>query len=108
MISNQKLVLPVVETFARSRKMAAAGTLALAMVLPIGALAMDSTPKATSDRADYVPPLPPIRYLDAMRWMDWKPSVPVFKVDTLLLPDSTQPGVFRLPSDYAPDLSRVS
>ena len=48
------------------------------------------------------------RYLDSMRWMDWKPSAPVFKVDTLLLPDSTQPGVFRLPWDYQRGLPRVS
>jgi hypothetical protein len=78
------------------------------MLLPAGAFAMDSTPKVTPDRASYLLPLPPIRYLDSMRWMDWKPSVPVFKVDTLLLPDSTQPGVFRLPSDYQRDLPRVS
>jgi hypothetical protein len=32
----------------------------------------------------------------------------VFKVDTLLLPDGSQPGIFRLPSDYAPDLPGVS
>jgi hypothetical protein len=69
---------------------------------------MDSTPKVTSDRAGHALSLPPIRYIDSMRWMDWKPSAPVFKVDTLLLPDSTQPGVFRLPSDYEPDLPRVS
>lgn len=73
------------------------------MALPIGTLAMDSTPRETSDRAGYALPLPPIRYLDTMRWMDWKPSVPAFKVDTLLLP-----GVFRLPSEYEPDLPRVS
>lgn len=107
MTRNQKLVSSAVETRGRFRRVAA-GCFALAMLLPAGAVAMESTPKVTSDRAGYVLPLPPIRYLETMRWMDWKPSVPVFKVDTLLLPDSTQPGVFRLPSDYAPDLSRVS
>jgi hypothetical protein len=76
--------------------------------LPAGAFAMDSPPKVTSDRAGYMLPLPPIRYLDSMRWMDWKPSAPVFKVDTLLLPDSTQPGVFSLPSDYEWDVLRES
>ena len=105
MTGNQKLVSPVVETFARRRKIAA-GTLALAILLPIGARAMDSP--QTPAQAGYALPLPPIWYLDTMRWMDWKPSVPVFKVDTLLLPDGTQPGMFRLPVDYAPDLSRVS
>jgi hypothetical protein len=78
------------------------------MLLPTGAFALDSTPKGTFDSAGYVLPLPSIRYLDSMRWMDWKPSAPVLKVDTLLLPDSTQPGVFRLPPDYERDLPRTS
>jgi len=82
--------------------------LALAMLIPIGALAMDSTPKKTSDRAGYMLPLPPISYLETMRWMDWKPSVPTLKIDTLLLPDGTGPRVFHLPWDCEPDLSRVS
>jgi hypothetical protein len=105
MIRNPNLVSSAVETFTRKL---AAGTLALAIVLPIGALAMDSTPKETSAQVGYALPLPSSRYLDTMRWMDWKPSVPVFKVDTLLVPDSTRPGVFRLPSDCAPNLPRVS
>ena len=107
MTRNHKLVSAAVETWGRCRRILA-GCFALAMLLPAGAFAMDSTPKLTSDRAGYVLPLPPIHYLDSMRWMDWKPSAPVFKVDTLLLPDSTKPGVFRLPSEYEPDLPRVS
>jgi hypothetical protein len=107
MTRKRKLVSAVMETCGRRRTIAAS-TFALAMLLPAGAFAMDSTPKATSDRAGYVLPLPPIRYLDSMRWTDWKPSAPVFKVDTLLLPDGTQPGVFRLPPDYERDLPRVS
>ena len=106
MTRNRKLVSDVMETCGRRRRLA--GTFAMAMLLSAGAFAMDSTPKVTSDRAGYVLPLPPIRYLDSMRWMDWKPSAPVFKVDTLLLPDSTQPGVFRLPWDYQRGLPRVS
>ena len=107
MTRKRKLVSAVVETCGRRRRIAS-GTFALAMLLPAGAFAMDSTPKVTPDRAGHVLPLPPIRYLDTMRWMDWKPSPPVFKVDTLLLPDSTQPGVFRLLSDYERDVARVS
>lgn len=95
------------ETFARSRRLAT-GTLALATLVPIGAFAMDSAPKDTSDPAGYVLPLPPIRYLDAMRWIEWMPTVPVFKADSLLLPDGTLPGVFRFPSDCAPVMPRVS
>jgi hypothetical protein len=107
MTSNEKLVSAVVETLRRSRGIVA-GTFVVVMLLPTGALGMDSTPRETFDRTAYALPLPPIGHLDSMRWMDWKPSAPVFKVDTLLLPDSTQPGVFRLPSDYERNLPRIS
>jgi hypothetical protein len=79
-----------------------------AMLLPLDAFAMDSTPRQTVDRADNLLPLPPIPYLDSMRWMSWKPSVPIFKTDTLLLPDGAQPGFFRFPSPYDGGLPRVS
>ncbi|MBR1204076.1 MULTISPECIES: hypothetical protein [unclassified Bradyrhizobium] len=107
MARNQKPVSATLETFSRSRRFIA-GTFALAMLSPTGAIAMDSTPKAMSDRAGHVLPLPPVRYLDSMRWMDWKPGAPLFKVDTLLLPDSSHPGMFRLPWDDERDLPRVS
>ena len=106
MTRNHKLVSALVETLRQHRRLVT--SFALALLLPAGAFAMDSTAKVTSDQAGYMLPLPPIRYLDSMRWMDWKPSAPAFKVDTLLLPDSTQPGVFRLPSDYARDVPRLS
>lgn len=86
-----------------------AGAFALAaMLLPLGAFGMDSKPMQTADRAGNVLPLPPIPYLDSMRWMSWKPSSPVFKIDTLLLPESTHPGLFRLPSGYERGFPRVS
>lgn len=93
----------------RLRKSGAiAFALALAVLIPTDALAMESTPKQTSARSGYVLPLPPIPYFETMRWMDWQPSAPAFKIDTLLLPDGTRPGVFRLPRDCEPDLARVS
>ena len=107
MTRKHKFVSADMEALRRHGRIVA-GSFALAMLLPTGAFAIDSTSKETLERTGYVTPLPPIRYLDSMRWMDWKPSAPVFKVDTLLLPDSTQPGVFRLPSAYEPDLRRVS
>ena len=107
MTRKYKFVSALMETLRRHRRFVAA-SFAMVVLLPAGAFAIDSTPKETLDRTGYVMPLPPIRYLDSMRWMDWKPSAPVFKVDTLLLPDRTQPGIFRLPSDYGLDLSRVS
>ena len=107
MTRNHKAVSAAMETLRRHRRIVAC-SFAMALLLPAGALAMDSTPKETFDRTGYAMPLPPIRYLDSMRWMDWMPSAAAFKVDTLLLPDNTQPGVFRLPSDYERNLPRVS
>ena len=106
MTRNQKLVSTVVETFGRNRRVVV-GTFAVALLLPIGALAMDSTPKETANRTGYRLQLPPIRYLDSML-SDWKPSAPVFKIDTLLMPESAQPGVFRRPADYERNLPRIS
>jgi hypothetical protein len=60
------------------------------------------------DRAGNLLPLPPIPYLESMRWMSWKPSAPVFKTDTLLLPDDSQPRLFQIPSGYERGLPRVS
>jgi hypothetical protein len=96
-----------VETLRRQQRIVA-GSFTLAMLVPAGAGAIDSPLNETFDRTGHVMRMPPVRYLDSMRWMDWKPSAPVFKVDTLLLPDSTQPGVFHLPSNFEPDLRRVS
>jgi hypothetical protein len=107
MTVNEKLVSAFAETLHRGRRIVA-GTFALALLVPTAASAMDNAPKGTFGRESYLLPLPSIRYLDSMRWMDWKPSAPVFKVDTLLVPDSAQPGVFRLPSDYERGLPRVS
>lgn len=107
MTRNHRPVSAIPEILRRGRGMAA-GTLALAMLLPSAAFALDSTPRQPFDQAGRVLPLPPVRYLDSMRWMDWKPGTPVFKVDTLLLPDRIQPGIFRLPSDYERDLPHVS
>jgi hypothetical protein len=107
MTENRKPVAAGSEMFCRGRWMAA-GMLALALLLPSAAFAMDSTPRHSFDQAGQALQLPPVRYLESMRWMDWKPAAPVFKVDTLLLPDLMQPDIFRLPSGYDRDLARVS
>jgi hypothetical protein len=97
------------ETFGRRTRKIVAGAFALAtMLLPFGAWGMDGSPKLTMDTAGNLLPLPPIPYLDSMRWMNWKPSAPIFKVDTLLLPDSAQPGFFRIPTEYDRGFPRVS
>jgi hypothetical protein len=107
MSKNHKSVSAVPEILRCGPKTAAFAT-ALAMLLPGSAVAMDSTPKQTFDQAGHALSLPPVRYLDSMRWMDWKPGAPVFKVDTLLLPDRLAPGTFRLPSDYERNLPSIS
>jgi hypothetical protein len=85
------------------------GAFALAaMLLPHGAFGMDSAPRQTVDRAGTLLPLPPIPYLDSMRWMDWKPSAPIFKIDTLLMPNGARPDFFRIPSPYDTGFPRVS
>jgi hypothetical protein len=52
-------------------------------------------------------PLPPIPFLDSMRWMSWKPSAPLFKTDTLLLPDNMQPSL-QLPFEHERSRPRMS
>src|SRR5437868_5403829 len=86
-----------------------AGALALAaMLLPFAASGMDSTSRLDVDTAGNMLRLPPIRYLDSMRWIDWKPATPAFKVDTLLVPDRDQPGVLRIPSGNARNFEKTS
>ena len=98
MTKNTTLVSARAKTSKQARRIVA-GTFALAaMLLPLGAFGMDSTPRQTVDRAGNLLPLPPIPYLDSMRWMSWTPSGPVFKIDTLLLPDGAYPGFFRIPA----------
>jgi hypothetical protein len=109
MTRNPTLGSARAEKSERRAKRIVAGAFALAtMLLPLGAWGMDSTPGVTTDRAGNPLPLPPIPYLDSMRWMSWKPSAPIFKVDTLLLPAGAQPGVFRFPSEQERGLPRVS
>jgi hypothetical protein len=97
------------DTSGRRARRLVAGAFALAtMLAPLGAWGMDSTPRPALDRAGNLLPLPPIPYLESMRWMSWKPDAPVFKTDILLLPDNIQPGYFQLPSEQERSLPRVS
>ena len=109
MIKNPTLGSARAEKSERRARRIVAGAFALAtMLLPFGAWGMDSSPKLTADTAGNLLPLPPIPYLDSMRWMSWKPSAPIFKVDTLLLPDGARPGFFRIPTEDEPGFPRVS
>jgi hypothetical protein len=107
MTMNTTLVSARAETSGHTRRIVAGAFALAAMLPPLGAFGMDTTPKEAVDRASNLP-LPPIPYLDSMRWISWKPSAPIFKIDTLLLPDGAQPGFFRFPSPYDGGLPRVS
>jgi hypothetical protein len=108
MTGNTTLSSARAETSGHVRRIVAGVFAFAAVLLPFGAFGMDSAPRQTLDRAGNLLPLPPIPYLDSMRWMSWKPTAPIFKTDTLLLPDGAQPGFFRIPSDYERDLPRLS
>jgi hypothetical protein len=109
MIRSYTLGSARAESSGRRASTIVAGTVAMtAMFLPLGASGMDSTPRLALDRAGNLLPLPPIPYLESMRWMSWKPSAPLFKTDTLLLPDNMQPGLFQIPSEHERSLPRVS
>ena len=98
-----------VETLGRRARSIVAGAFAFAtMLLPLGASGMDSTPGRAFDTPGNVLPLPPIPYLESMRWMNWKPEAPVFQTDFLLLPDKIRPGLLPLPSGHERSLPRVS
>jgi hypothetical protein len=108
MIAHQTIGSARAETFRRTRMIVAGAFALAAMLLPDAAFGMDSTPQQTAARAGDLLPLPPIRYLDSMRWMDWRPSTPLLKVDTLLLPDGARPGKFRIPADDERDIAHLS
>jgi hypothetical protein len=96
------------ETSGHCARRILAGAFALAaMLLPLGAWGMESTPRMAFERTGNLLRLPPIPYLESMRWMSWKPAAPIFKTDILLVPDSAEPGLL-LPSEAERTLPRVS
>jgi hypothetical protein len=73
----------------------------LASTLPsLAAWGLDSSPKAAAKTGDMLP-LPPIRYLDSMPWMNWNASAPTLRIDTLMSPSVTPWGVLQTPQDRA-------
>lgn len=75
------------------------GALALAVTLfPLDAWGMDNA-KLDAGQTANILPLPPVPYLESMRWLNWKPNPPAFKIDTLLAPAGFLPGSFQLPAE---------
>jgi len=90
------------ETFRiRTRRLLAALGAVAAMLLPAAAAATNGALNGSftpgSDRAGQLLPLPPIPYLESMQWMDWRPSQPLPKIDTLLAPGAPD-SIFQVPS----------
>lgn len=74
--------------------------LASALTLPsLAAWGIESPPRQVTAKAGEMLPLPPIRYLDSMPWMNWKASVPTLRIDTLMFPSVTPWGVLKSPRD---------
>jgi hypothetical protein len=85
-----------------------AGAFAVAVtLLPLGARAMESFPKPEANDSASTLPLPPVPYLESMQWMKWKPSPPLFRIDTLLAPSIGPAGSFQVPSEYDRTLSKT-
>ena len=81
----------------------------LALMLPSSAFTMDSPPSPVdSGQAARLLSLPPIPYLETMRWLSWTPSAPVFKVDTLLVPDALHRGLLGPPVENGRTLPQIS
>jgi len=79
-------------------------TALLASVLTLPSLAtrgMESSPQQAAAKPDGTLPLPPIPYLDSMRWMSWRTSAPTLRIDTLMSPSVTPWGVLQTSQDRA-------
>lgn len=65
---------------------------ALLVVVPVFAsltnlAAVEGLSQVAAERANHTLPLPPIRYLESMPWMNWNVSAPTMRIDTLMLPN---------------------
>jgi hypothetical protein len=79
------------------------------VLLPLSAWGTESSPKLpVADRASNLLPLPPIPYLDSMRWMSWKSSAPLPKIYAPLRLESAPSGVFQIPTEYVRTPARTS
>ncbi len=65
-------------------------TALLALVLVLASLtnlaAVEGLSQVATERASHTLPLPPIRYLESIPWMNWNTLAPTLRIDTLMLP----------------------
>jgi hypothetical protein len=66
-------------------------TAMLALVLVLASLtnlaAVEGLSQVAAERPSHNLPLPQIRYLESMPWMNWNLSAPIMRIDTLMLPN---------------------
>ena len=66
-------------------------TALLALVLVLASLtnlaAVEGLSRLGAEGASHTLPLPQIRYLESIPWMNWNASAPTLRIDTLILPD---------------------
>ena len=84
----------------RIRKISASAFALAVMLLPLGAQAMESFSKPQANDSASLLPLPPVPYLESMQWMKWKPSPPLFRIDTLLAPGIGPAGSFQIAPEH--------
>ncbi|MCA6125229.1 hypothetical protein J6500_25530 [Bradyrhizobium sp. WSM 1704] len=74
--------------------------LAAVLMLPsLAAWGIESSPQPAAARAGDMLPLPPIRYLDSMLWMNWNAPAPTLRIDTLMSPSVTPWGILQAPQE---------
>ena len=105
MTAFQMTTAPRWQSFERRARPIAGALFIAALLLPGSAWGMDSSPKtqASDVRKELV--LPPVS--DA-HWMNWKPSQPVLKIDTLLAPGNDPSEGLSIPFEYGHRLPRTS
>jgi hypothetical protein len=87
-------------------------TAMLALVLVLASLtnlaALEGLSRVAAERASHTLPLPRIRYLESMPWMNWNASAPTLRIDTLMLPGGTPLGDPRNPQEVTEGLTALS
>jgi hypothetical protein len=86
-----------------------AALLASALTPPsLAAWGTETSPnKQAVTKARDMLPLPPIRYLDSMPWMNWSVSASTLGIDTLMSPSVTPWGILQTPQDRAKALASI-
>jgi hypothetical protein len=87
-------------------------TALLALVLVLASLtnlaAVEGLSQVAAEKAGHTLPLPQIRYLESMPWMNWNASAPTLRIDTLMLPGGVPWGDPRSPQEVTTGSTALS